>query len=318
MTPKKLLYNALQVPCVILLSALSVQNATAQSVKDSTTRLLASADKKVVTRTYTVREANVVFPDILKGNEAETMDYIEKFSINRKDYLLRMHKKGKLLLPKAAKILKKHQLPEELKVLLTLESAYNGKAVSKAGAVGYWQFMDAVAKEYGLKYVPQEKPVVEKVVAGKKGQKKAQPKLVETKKEPVGPAIKKDATNLVDDRTNFNKATVAAARYLRDRRMNLDDNWLLVVASYNCGVGNVWNAMERSGKKNPTFWDIKKLLPAETQSYVMNFITLNVIFANYDNFVKNKLIFKSETMAVPENLEELAPEEITETGVGKL
>ncbi len=42
------------------------------------------------------------------------------------------------------------------------------------------------------------------------------------------------------------------------------------------------------------FWDIKKYLPAETKSYVMNFIALNVIFNNYDKFIKNELIFTDE------------------------
>jgi hypothetical protein len=50
--------------------------------------------------------------------------------------------------------------------------------------------------------------------------------------------------------------------------------------------------MERCGKKSPDFWDIKKFLPAETQAYVMNFITLNVIFNNYEAFTRNALCFK--------------------------
>jgi membrane-bound lytic murein transglycosylase D len=114
----------------------------------------------------------------------------------------------------------------------------------------------------------------------------------------------------VDERTNFNKSTLAAARYLRDRRLNLDDNWLLVVASYNWGIGNVWNAMERCGKENPTFWDIKKYLPEETKAYVMNFITLNVIYKNYDKFLKNNLVFKPVKQTVPAgNFEDIIAEE---------
>ena len=105
-----------------------------------------------------------------------------------------------------------------------------------------------------------------------------------------------------DDRKNFSISTHTAARYLRDRRRNLGDNWLLVVASYNCGIGNVWNAMKRSGKTNPTFWDIKNHLPAETRAYVMNFITLNVIFHNYEMFAKNKLSFASEKVILPDDL----------------
>jgi hypothetical protein len=64
-----------------------------------------------------------------------------------------------------------------------------------------------------------------------------------------------------------------------------------MVASYNCGVGNVWEAMKKTGKADPDFWDIKAYLPAETQAYVMNFITLNVVFNNYEKFANNSLLF---------------------------
>ena len=73
---------------------------------------------------------------------------------------------------------------------------------------------------------------------------------------------------------------------------NLNNDWLLVAASYNWGVGNVWKTMQRTGKANPDFWDIKYKLPTETRTYVMNFIALNVIFKNYQNFQNNKLYFK--------------------------
>lgn len=244
---------------------------------------------------YIYKTSNVVFPEILKGNEEEMLPYIEKFSNNKRDYLIRMHTKGKLLLPKAATILKKYDLPTELNILLPLESAYNGNAVSKAGAVGYWQIMDEVAREYGLKFIAQSS----------NAQKKKQSKINSGKIEKKQKSIVK----LKDDRKNFNVATHSAARYLRDRRRNLDDNWLLIVASYNCGVGNVWNAIKKSDAANPTFWDIKNYLPAETRAYVMNFITLNVIFNNYDLFVKNKLSFSPEKVMMPENLEKIITEE---------
>ena len=237
------------------------------SNKISIKKLLAAADRKKE-QTCKVKEANVIFPDILKGNEEEAMDYIENFSKRRKAYLVRMHTKGKTLLPRTEEILRKYNLPVELKMLLPLESAYNANAISKAGAVGYWQIMDEVAMEYGMKCAQRKQTFI----------KNSSKKKAKTKQK--------------DDRMNFIKSTVTAARYLHARRLNLDDNWLLVVASYNCGVGNVWSAMKRTGKSNPDFWDVKKYLPAETRSYVMNFITLNVIFTNYDNFIKNKLVFK--------------------------
>jgi len=256
-------------------------------VKDSFQKIRLASAIEGKEQQYLVKESNVVFPDILKGNEDETMEYIQSFSNRRKEYLVRMYKKGKVLLPKTATIFKKYNLPQELKVLLPLESAYNAGAVSKAGAVGYWQIMDEVAREYGLKIAQQETAAEKKYVSKRKGSKKVKAKAKQK-----------------DDRMNFNKSTITAARYLHARRLNLNDNWLLVVASYNCGVGNVWSAMKKSGKSDPDFWDIKKYLPAETRAYVMNFITLNVIFSNYDNFIKNKLIFKPVKIKLPDQIDE--------------
>ncbi|MEP6674606.1 MAG: lytic transglycosylase domain-containing protein [Ferruginibacter sp.] len=225
--------------------------------------------------------AAVVFPAILSGNENASTDYIEKFSKNRRNYLINTYKRGKSFFTKASAILKKYDLPAELNVLLALESGFNANAVSGAGAVGYWQLMDKTAKEYGLKIF--QKPVAEKISRTKKGKK------IKGASESFAKIKKMQAK---DDRRNFNKSTCAAAQYLRDRSKNLNNDWLLVVASYNCGIGNVWDAMAQSGKDNPTFWDIKNLLPAETQGYVMNFIALNVIFNNYEKFANNTLAFR--------------------------
>jgi hypothetical protein len=57
--------------------------------------------------------------------------------------------------------------------------------------------------------------------------------------------------------------------------------------------------MQRTGKAHPTFWDISRSLPAETRSYVMNFIALNVVFKNYEKFRKNQLCFKTITQDKP-------------------
>lgn len=47
-------------------------------------------------------------------------------------------------------ILKKNGVPDDFKYLAMAESALNPRAVSPAGAVGFWQFLDVTAKEYGL------------------------------------------------------------------------------------------------------------------------------------------------------------------------
>ncbi len=260
---------------ILFFTLLSGISAKANHCADTTKNPLLAAVTAKENTGYIMLEPNVVFPQVLTGNEEKSLSYIEKFSLNRRAYLIRTYNRSKKYFSKAGNILKKYSLPQELKVLLALESAFNANAVSSAGAVGYWQIMDEVAKEYGLKYVAQAKET----------EKKKDVKAVVLKKTAAKPVVVKD------DRKNFNKSTYAAARYLKDRSRNLDNNLLLMVASYNCGVGNVWNAMKKTGKTNPDFWDVKAYLPSETQSYVMNFIALNVVFHNYEKFTNNILLF---------------------------
>lgn len=285
---------------IFFFMVLLVPSVKAGSFADTTKKQLLAAASAKDNAGFITLEPNVVFPEILTGNEAETLAYIEKFSENRRAYLIRTYNRSKKYFPKATAILKKHNLPQELKVLLALESAFNGNAVSKAGAVGYWQIMDEVAKEYGLKYVAQEK---------KEEKKKAEKKKAE-KITIIAKAKGKKAATPKDDRKNFNKSTYAAARYLKDRSRNLDNNLLLMVASYNCGIGNVWDAMKKTDKADPDFWDIKAYLPAETQAYVMNFIALNVVFHNYEKFSDNTLLFTPTKVKI-ENAEGKIEEETT-------
>jgi len=268
--------------------------AKANPLADTTKKKLLAAVTAKDNAAYITLESNVLFPEVLTGNEEEALTYIEKFSTNRRAYLIRTYNRSKKYFPKVTAILKKHNLPQELKVLLALESAFNANAVSSAGAVGYWQIMDEVAKEYGLKYVAW----------GKDDKKKKDIKIaVKGKTAPKAAPAK-------DDRKNFNKSTYAAARYLKDRSRNLDNNLLLMVASYNCGVGNVWGAMKKTGMANPDFWDIKAYLPAETQSYVMNFIALNVVFHNYEKFTDNTLLFTPTKVKI-QNIEIKTAEQTT-------
>ena len=51
-------------------------------------------------------------------------------------------------------ILQKHNIPIDFKYLPLIESAWNANAVSSAGAVGYWQFMDETAQDMGLSIKP--------------------------------------------------------------------------------------------------------------------------------------------------------------------
>jgi membrane-bound lytic murein transglycosylase D len=78
-----------------------------------------------------------------------------------------------------------------------------------------------------------------------------------------------EVNSLVDERYDPFKATQAACRYLKDL-YGIYNNWLLAIAAYNCGPGNVNKAIARSGGKN--FWEIYDFLPSETRGYVPAFI----------------------------------------------
>lgn len=84
-----------------------------------------------------------------------------------------------------------------------------------------------------------------------------------------------------DDRKDLYKSTIAAAKYL-DRLYDRFDNWLLVIAAYNCGPGGVLKAMDQSGSTD--FWDLKKYLPAESQKHVMKFLATAFILDRFASF----------------------------------
>ncbi len=52
-------------------------------------------------------------------------------------------------------ILGQYGIPNDFKYLPLIESAWRADAVSSAGAVGYWQFMDDTAKDMGLTITPE-------------------------------------------------------------------------------------------------------------------------------------------------------------------
>ena len=84
-----------------------------------------------------------------------------------------------------------------------------------------------------------------------------------------------EVTSYVDDRNDPIKATVAACRHFKDL-YNMYHDWLLVLAAYNSGPGNVNKAIRRSGGKM-NFWEIRPYLPRETRDYVPAFIAVNYI-----------------------------------------
>jgi membrane-bound lytic murein transglycosylase D len=95
---------------------------------------------------------------------------------------------------------------------------------------------------------------------------------------PTGKIYGLEINSLIDERLDPYKATHAACKYFKEMYAVYGD-WHLVLASYNCGPGNVNRAIRRSGGKT-NFWDIFPNLPKETRSYVPLFIAATYIM-NY-------------------------------------
>jgi membrane-bound lytic murein transglycosylase D len=77
-----------------------------------------------------------------------------------------------------------------------------------------------------------------------------------------------------DERTDYKKSTQAAAKYLTNL-YGIYNDWLLVIAAYNCGPGAVNSAIKRSGSRN--FWELQRHLPAESRNHVKKFIATHYI-----------------------------------------
>lgn len=76
--------------------------------------------------------------------------FINYFTIRDREYTRMIMRRKNLYFPLFEKYLAKYNLPDELKYLSIIESGLNPRAVSRARAVGLWQFMSATGKYYGL------------------------------------------------------------------------------------------------------------------------------------------------------------------------
>jgi membrane-bound lytic murein transglycosylase D len=85
----------------------------------------------------------------------------------------------------------------------------------------------------------------------------------------------------IDERSDPEKATLAAANYLKTLADLFDGDWHLALASYNSGPGRVQQAIKRGGR--PDFWQLSakpRLLPRETRDYVPMILAAIVIARN--------------------------------------
>ncbi|EIC31469.1 lytic transglycosylase [Methylomicrobium album] len=115
-----------------------------------------------------------------------------------------------------------------------------------------------------------------------------------------------------DGRRDVYASTKAATSYLKQLSENFNGDWLLALASYNYGKGNVRKCIERNENMDmPTdYWSLN--LPDETYHYVPKLLAVAKIFANADRYhiplrhIPNKPYFEVVDIKAPLDLSKAA------------
>jgi len=101
----------------------------------------------------------------------------------------------------------------------------------------------------------------------------------------TGKAYNLDYNFWLDERRDFEKSTVAAARHLQDLYDRLGD-WYLAMAAYNAGLGKVLKAIKRYNTRDFFKMSQRKYryLKLETKDYVPKYLALRYLARNYQEF----------------------------------
>lgn len=110
----------------------------------------------------------------------------------------------------------------------------------------------------------------------------------------------------IDERADAEKATLAAAKYLKTLHGMFED-WHLAMASYNGGPGRVKRALTRSRKND--FWQLSattRFLPRETRDYVPMILAAVIIARNpaqYGFDIEPMVVTATDTVMAPPALD---------------
>jgi hypothetical protein len=159
-------------------------------------------------------------------------------------------------IPHIAREFMAQNLPPHFLYLAMQESDFyafaSGSPTRWGIAKGMWQFIPQTGERFGLK---------------------------------TGPLLRQRVPDVEDDRHKWDRATTAAAKYIKEiYSTDAQASGLLVMASYNWGEGRVIN-MVRSLTPNPrerNFWKLQERyrLPDETYNYVFSIVSAAVIGEN--------------------------------------
>jgi membrane-bound lytic murein transglycosylase D len=146
-------------------------------------------------------------------------------------------------------VLTSYGLHPDIKYLAVAESYLNYMAYSPVGAAGIWQFMPTTGRAFNLRI-----------------------------------------DSYMDERRNFLKATDAACRYILRSHQDLQaagiNDWLLTLASYNSGVGNIRRVVREQNARD--FFSLI-LRHEETHNYIWRAIAVKMVFEFEDIIFPNKI-----------------------------
>lgn len=164
-------------------------------------------------------------------------------------------------------------VPGEIALLPFIESGYNPRAHNISGASGLWQLTPQAASEVGLTF-----------------------------------------SRDYDPRNDPLESTHAALDYFQWLSDNwFDDDWVLMLAVYNAGVGRVNKAIHQSNTRN--YFELP--LPYETRLYVPRLLALAAIIDAPEHYgirlpdIPNEPMFAGIKVARPVSIESLGTAELT-------
>ncbi|WP_339137050.1 MAG: FHA domain-containing protein [Candidatus Electrothrix sp. GW3-4] len=215
-----------------------------------------SPQEQAILRTARIfGECEVLVPEDFTD---EVMRYIKKWQSSRRFIKALERAEANNYPAIIARALRHYYLPPQFFYLALQESNFNVNAVGPATrwgiAKGMWQFIPETGARYGLR---------------------------------IGPLKEKREVDLGDDRHDFVRSSVAAAKYLRDiYDTDAQASGLLVMASYNWGENRVIRLVKAlpANPRERNFWQFlkkyRKKIPKQTYDYVFYIFSAAVIGDN--------------------------------------
>ena len=126
----------------------------------------------------------------------------------------------------------------------------------------------------------------------------------------------------IDERSDPEKATIAAAKYLSTLSKLFDGDWHLALASYNGGPGRLQHALKLGRQSD--FWKLiekPRLLPRETRDYVPMILAAIVIAKNplqYGFEFESEAPHEYETVSLPRPVDLRRVAEWTNTTIDEI